>query len=145
MKCIMSYTCKIENLNLVIDFIKSLQQENIYTTKPVNIIILQGQVGMGKSYLVNTYCKQQGITSNSPTFAFLHEYSNGIYHYDLYLKHDINAIMRLYESLENNGIHFIEWGDERLALDLQNMGFSCTLLSISSAKDNDMRIYNFFI
>lgn len=145
MKHIMSYTCKRDELALVIDFIKLLQQENIHTNKPVNIIILQGQVGMGKSYLINEYCKQHGVKSNSPTFAFLHEYSNGIYHYDLYLKHDTYTVMRLYESLENGGIHFIEWGDRKLALELQNMSFSCALLSILPTKDNDMRIYDFFI
>ena len=145
MKHIISYTCKKDELDLVINLITLLQKENIYTNKPINIVILQGQVGMGKSHLVNEYCKQHGVTSNSPTFAFLHEYNNGIYHYDLYLKHDTHNIMRLYESLENDGIHFVEWGDEKLALELQNMGFSCTLLSISPDKEHDMRIYSFFV
>lgn len=140
----MSFTCDEKNLGVVVDFIKILQKENIYTDKPINIIILQGQVGMGKSHLVQEYCKQYGITSNSPTFAFLHEYNNEIYHYDLYLKHDINAKIKLYESLENEGVHFIEWGDDELALELKNMGFSCVLLSILPNNDNNARVYEFY-
>ncbi len=145
MQHIISYTCPKDKLTPVIDSIVLLGKENTYTHKPINIILLQGEVGMGKSHLVQTYCQNNGITSSSPTFAFLHEYNHGIYHYDLYLKHDEYAMVRLYESLANEGLHFVEWGDSTLALQLKNMGFACMLLEILPAKEHTMRIYNFWV
>lgn len=131
-----------DNLKEIIDFINILKKENSYTKKPINIIILKGQVGMGKSHFVHEYCKSIGIVSNSPTFAFLHEYNKDIFHYDLYLKNDEYTMIRLYESLVNKGLHFIEWGNEELYLKLQSMGFSCILIEILPACDSNMRIYN---
>lgn len=145
MNNIANYTLKKDGLQLVIDFILLLQQENTYTNKPINIILLQGDVGMGKTHLVKEYCKRQNITISSPTFTFLNEYQHGIYHYDLYLKNDLYAMMRLYESLSNDGLHFVEWGDKKLAIELQNMGFSYVLLEILPHKEQNMRIYNFWL
>lgn len=145
MQSIFHSTNTKEQLNEIIGFIKLLQKENNYTKKPINIILLKGEVGMGKSHLVHEYCKHKGILSSSPTFAFLHEYNNEIFHYDLYLKNDEYAMMRLYESLANKGLHFIEWGSETLYLQLQNMGFSCILLEILPTDNTNTRDYNFLI
>ena len=126
MQSIFHSTNTKDNLSTIIDFIKLLQQQNNYTKKPINIILLKGEVGMGKSHLV-------------------HEYNNEIFHYDLYLKNDEYAMMRLYESLANKGLHFIEWGSETLYLQLQNMGFSCILLEILPTDNTNTRDYNFLI
>ncbi|MCI5787063.1 MAG: tRNA (adenosine(37)-N6)-threonylcarbamoyltransferase complex ATPase subunit type 1 TsaE [Helicobacter trogontum] len=134
-----------DNLGEIIEFINLLQQKNSYTKTPINIILLKGQVGMGKSHLVHEYCKYKGIMSSSPTFAFLHEYGNEIFHYDLYLKNDEYAMIRLYESLANKGLHFVEWGSQELYLQLQRMGFSCVLLEILPTHDTNMRAYNFLV
>ncbi len=144
MKCIAKYQRSQNNLLEILDFIDTLRQENKYTS-PINIFLLQAEVGMGKSYLVSQYCNIMNIKTNSPTFSFIHEYGKGIYHYDLYLKNDIDSIMKLYESLNKNGIHFVEWANESLAKNLMSMGFDCVLLKILSANKNDERIYEFWI
>ncbi len=149
MKCIMKYQKSQDNLSEVLEFIKTLNKQNTHTSNIINIFLLQAEVGMGKSYLVSQYCKQFDINSNSPTFSFIHEYGNGIYHYDLYLKNNEDSIMKLYESLNKNGIHFVEWASEKLANNLNSMGFNCALLKILPVNDNtkcdNERIYEFFI
>lgn len=144
MQKIQEFFATKNSLQEIIDFILCLENENTYTTKPIHIFLLQGEVGMGKSTLVEAYCNARNIQSSSPTFAFLHEYEHGIYHYDLYLKHDSYSLMRLYESLGNKGIHFVEWGDRGLFSMLENMGFSCAFIEIISTHDANERKYIFW-
>ena len=52
----------------------------------LNIIILSGTLGSGKTTFVKEFVKYQGINEevNSPTFSIQNIYGNFIYHYDLY-------------------------------------------------------------
>ena len=55
-----------------------------------NIIVLEGQMGAGKTTLAKAICRELGITDtvNSPTFSLVNEYhgQNGmiVFHFDFY-------------------------------------------------------------
>ena len=80
------------------------------------IIFLKGELGSGKTTFVQNYLKYKYAFTNtsSPTFGIVNTYSINeimIYHYDLYRitkpeeLHDIG----IYDNLEANALHFIEW------------------------------------
>lgn len=82
-----------------------------------DIILLNGDLGAGKTFLVKNICSEYGIENvSSPSFALVNEYGNGkkIYHIDFYR---IKKIEELYEIgiteyiSDNDAIKFIEWPD----------------------------------
>ena len=80
------------------------------------VIFLKGELGSGKTTFVQMYLKHEyGFTNaSSPTFGIVNTYSINeimIYHYDLYRitkPAELNDI-GLYDNLEANTLHFIEW------------------------------------
>ncbi len=92
---------------------------NEFATKLKNgmIIILNGDLGAGKTFFIKQVLQKFGITnSNSPTFAIVNEYSGDkvFYHFDFYRinreteLHDI-GIEDYYN--DEQSIIFIEWGN----------------------------------
>ena len=82
-----------------------------------DIIILNGNLGTGKTFFIKNAVKALGGNNvNSPTFALINEYESKfkIYHFDFYR---INEIVELYDIGFNDylndpeAIIFIEWGD----------------------------------
>ena len=94
----------IEDLKEVIECIKNSGKK---------IILLNGTLGSGKTTLVKEFIKNEGIKdiATSPTFSIQNRYEN-IYHYDVYQKKDEFLSLGMLEELENDGYHFIEWGEE---------------------------------
>lgn len=83
--------------------------------KGTNLILLNGDIGSGKTTLVKGIAKAMGIkeTITSPTYGYKIEYP-GLIHYDLYLskkmkKNDIESLIS--EDLEDNLV-VIEWGEK---------------------------------
>ena len=80
------------------------------------VIFLKGELGSGKTTFVQKYLKHEyGFTNaSSPTFGIVNTYPINeimIYHYDLYRitkPAELNDI-GLYDNLETNALHFIEW------------------------------------
>lgn len=72
--------------------------------------LLRGPLGAGKTTLVRTWL---GPQVHSPTFTYIHEYGEGIYHVDLY-RFPVDSPSRwatLYELLESAELIFVEWAD----------------------------------
>ena len=145
MKALNIIESNLNNLDIITSFIDELVVE-----KDINIFLLDGEVGMGKTSLVDKYSKNKGLDNiNSPSFTFIHEYSSEadsikIYHYDLYLKNDLESKAKLLESLSQDGIHFIEWGTESIFQNLKLLDFKVALIKIHSKTDSS-RIYEFFV
>lgn len=79
------------------------------------IILLQGNLGSGKTTLVKQIVKKHNSKENvsSPTFAQMQVYDKNIFHYDFYQKGiDGFIISGLFENLDVEGLHLIEWADE---------------------------------
>lgn len=106
------------------------------------IIILRGDLASGKTTLVKSYVKSLGLSDlvTSPTFSLQAIYSNNIFHYDVYNKTLQEFIsLGMLEEFEKEGIHFVEWGDEKLETLLKDYGYRVILVEIEK-KDNK-RLY----
>ncbi len=91
----------------------------------IRILLLQGELGAGKTSLVKGIAKGMGITDpvTSPTFPLAHHYQSdqiSLIHIDLYRLNDATAANELFlqeeEEISNiKGIMVVEW-PERLNL-----------------------------
>ena len=80
------------------------------------VIFLKGELGSGKTTFVQKYLEYKYAFTNtsSPRFGIVNTYPINdimIYHYDLYRitkPAELNDI-GLYDNLESNALHFIEW------------------------------------
>jgi tRNA threonylcarbamoyladenosine biosynthesis protein TsaE len=82
------------------------------------IWLFEGQMGAGKTTLIQALCKQLGtrVPVQSPTFALVNAYAlpwteQGVYHFDFYrLKHESEALDIGFEEYLDSGHYcFIEW------------------------------------
>ena len=106
------------------------------------VVILRGDLASGKTTLVKHFVKSLDLnyTVNSPTFSLQVVYGSDIYHYDLYNKslEDFMALGML-EEFEKKGLHFVEWGSEKLENILNDYGFDVIVLNIY--KKDSKRLY----
>jgi tRNA threonylcarbamoyladenosine biosynthesis protein TsaE len=106
----------ISNMTTLLDVTKELVNIIQDINKDINIILLQGDIGSGKTTFVQKYTSLFGNDNvTSPTFSIMHEYSCSIFHYDLYQK-SWNELLSLgvIEFLLQKGTHFIEWPTKEL-------------------------------
>lgn len=96
-----------------IDKISKIILDNI---KHINIVLLKGDLGSGKTTLVKSILKKLGVNDEikSPTFSIVNEYdhpSGPIYHFDLYRIEKIDEldVIGFEEYIDNSNICFIEW------------------------------------
>ena len=83
------------------------------------IFLLRGDLGAGKTTLVQVLCKQLGITEpvSSPTFSLVNEYASPgygpVYHMDLYRLEKPDDLVQIgfEEYLDSGNICLIEWPD----------------------------------
>lgn len=82
-----------------------------------DVVLLNGNLGSGKTTLTKLICKNYGIgNANSPSFSIVNEYSGDIKvcHFDFYR---IKKIEELYDIgfedylNDESSIKFIEWGN----------------------------------
>ena len=87
---------------------------------PGDIILLNGDLGAGKTHLTQGICYGMGLDKDSyirsPTFTLINEYQGKlpIYHIDLYRIDSLEEIysLGLEEILFNQGITIIEWAEK---------------------------------
>ncbi len=97
------------------------------------IVLLRGDLASGKTTLVKEYVSYLGLSEEvtSPTFSLQSIYSDKVFHYDVYNKSiDEFLALGLLEEFEKNGIHFVEWGDEKLENLLKKLGFEVMIIKI---------------
>ena len=125
-----------------VDEVGVVASELLSSVKEGGIVVLQGDLAAGKTTLVKAVASLLGIKEGvtSPTFSLQQCYDEKVYHYDIY-NHGLEQFMSLglFEELEKEGIHFIEWGDEALVELLTQAGFD--LLKVEIAKQADQRCY----
>ena len=129
------FNLDLENINVIVDELKTIITGD-------TIIILRGDLASGKTTLVKNYVKALGLNDlvTSPTFSLQSIYSNYIYHYDIYNKTLEEFIaLGMLEEFERNGIHFVEWGDEKLQNLLIDYGYNVILIEIE--KSENKRLY----
>jgi tRNA threonylcarbamoyladenosine biosynthesis protein TsaE len=87
--------------------------------RPGDVLALYGEVGSGKTHLVQGIARYFGISAedvNSPTFIYVNEYHAGsalIYHFDAYRLSGVEEWhgLGLDEYLSHDAISLIEWAD----------------------------------
>ena len=134
-----SFELGINELDILIQNIKSI------VSGKNKIVLLRGDLASGKTTFVKKFVKSIGIEEcvTSPTFSVQTVYSNNIYHYDIYNKSLEEFVsLGLLEEFEKEGIHFVEWGDDRLENILKDYGFE--VINIKIEKQNDKRLYEIY-
>ncbi len=126
----------LENISEVIQSLKkSIDNRDI-------VVLLQGDLASGKTTLVQNFVSSLGLKDKvtSPTFSLQTIYGDDIYHYDVYNKTlDEFIALGLLEEFEKSGIHFVEWGDDRLYNLLNEYGFDTLVVQIK--KQDNKREY----
>lgn len=98
--------------------------------RPGDLLLLEGALGAGKTFLARAVCRALGVPSSvtvaSPTFALVHEYETPrgkLLHVDLYRLEEGRAVapLGLRESLSDGAMAVVEWG-ERFASELGGEG-----------------------
>ncbi len=87
-----------------------------------NIVLLQGEMGAGKTTLVNAIASELGSTDSvsSPTFAIVNQYltpnERSIFHFDMYRIEKVEEALDfgIEEYLDSGELCLIEWS-ERIA------------------------------
>lgn len=127
---------------LKLDQIETLAQE-ISDNFDNGVIILRGDLATGKTTFVKEFVKYKEIDDDvtSPTFSLQQSYGDRVFHYDIY-NHGLDHFISLgmLEELERDGVHLVEWGDEKLkeildAAEIKNMTISIKKI------DDDIREY----
>ena len=85
--------------------------------RPGDLLLLSGELGTGKTTLVQGVAWGLGVTSyaHSPTFALVHEYVGRIplYHLDLYRVENATEIAELgFEEMLHRGACAVEWAEK---------------------------------
>lgn len=80
------------------------------------VLLLDGQMGAGKTTLIQAICRQLGVDGgmSSPTFSIINEYGSaagGIFHVDLYRCQSEQEVIRagVEECIYSGNFCFVEW------------------------------------
>lgn len=126
-----TYTLAIDEIDTIV---KDIEKEF-----KSGVVILRGDLAAGKTTFVKKMALYLGSDEEvtSPTFSLQHAYSKNIYHYDMY-NHGLDHFISLgmLEELERDGIHFVEWGDERLIKILSDAGIDVMSIDIEKISNN---------
>ena len=81
-----------------------------------DVILLNGDLGSGKTFFVKYICKEFGIENvSSPSFAIVNEYHNkkNFVHFDFYRIKKVEELYDIgfHEYLSGENIVFIEWSN----------------------------------
>ena len=99
------------------DGTKKLAQEYAAGLTPGDIVVLNGNLGAGKTFFIREAVRFFRVSAvSSPTFALVNEYEGKIkiYHFDFYR---INRIEELYDIgfedylNDEDAVIFVEWGN----------------------------------
>ena len=128
----MKYRLKLDNLTPIVSKFGNKIKSGV--------VILKGDLAAGKTTLVKAVVKALGVNDEvtSPTFSLQQCYGDAIYHYDMY-NHGLNHFISLgmLEELDKEGLHFVEWGDDKLVEILSASGIPTVVIEIEKVSDNE--------
>jgi tRNA threonylcarbamoyladenosine biosynthesis protein TsaE len=100
--------------------IEKVASDFIPLTDRHSIFAFHGNLGAGKTTLIQAICKKLGVKENvsSPTFSIINQYTSGknkpIFHIDLYRIKDIEEAVHagVEECIYSGEVCFIEWPEK---------------------------------
>ncbi len=130
-----NYQLNLEELHTLV--------EEVSEKFPNGVIILRGDLASGKTTFVKALALHLGIRDDvtSPTFSLQQCYGDRIFHYDIYnhgLEHFIS--LGMLEELDRDGLHLVEWGDDKLVEILNSADIKNLTIKIEKL-DNNSRNY----
>ncbi len=94
---------------------RKIAEDFAKTLKKNDVVLLEGEMGAGKTVFAKGVAKGLGIEDNvvSPTYAYMNDYDGKLYHYDCYrLSCGEQAVnLGLTDYFEAGGICLIEWSE----------------------------------
>ena len=110
------------------------------TLKPNDIVLLNGDLGAGKTTFTKGIALGLGIQESitSPTYAYMNDYQGKLFHFDCYRLtsgEDAEAL-GLTDYFYANGICVIEWSENISSVLPQN----CKVVNITTISKNKRRI-----
>lgn len=111
--------------------------------QPGDVVVLNGNLGTGKTTLVKHICGEYGINDvNSPSFSIVNEYigKHRVYHFDFYRLKKITELYDIgFEEYLNDdsATVFIEWGN----LFKEILPSTYFRLDLQLADNNDRKIF----
>jgi len=124
------YTLKLNELDTLV--------QDVIREFPSGVVILKGDLASGKTTFVKAIVKELGYEEDvtSPTFSLQQCYGDNIFHYDIY-NHGIEHFISLgmLEELDKKGLHFIEWGDDKLEAILKSAWIDTMTINIEKISD----------
>lgn len=91
----------------------ALGEKYANTLKRGDVVLLEGEMGAGKTVFCKGIAKGLGISDEilSPTYAYMNEYDGKLYHFDCYrLKNGSQAeALGLCDYFYSDGVCVIEW------------------------------------
>ena len=106
-----------------IDEIQNVARKIILLVDPFKIIAFSGELGAGKTTLINAICQELGVKQHvtSPTYSIIQEYQVGsriIYHMDLYRIKNIDEAIDagIEDCLNGDNLCLVEWPQKASSL-----------------------------
>ena len=88
-------------------------QEYAKTLRPYDVVLLDGEMGAGKTAFAKGVAKGLGIEEEvtSPTYAYMNDYDGVLFHYDCYRIESVEQAeqLGLADYFDMGGICLIEW------------------------------------
>ncbi|MDA3909251.1 MAG: tRNA (adenosine(37)-N6)-threonylcarbamoyltransferase complex ATPase subunit type 1 TsaE [Sulfurimonas sp.] len=126
-----NYQLNLDELHILIEEISNKFQNGV--------IILRGDLASGKTTFVKALVLHLGVDDDvtSPTFSLQQCYGDRIFHYDIY-NHGIEHFISLgmLEELDKDGLHLVEWGDDKLSEILDSADIKTLTITIEKLDDN---------
>ncbi|MDA3867162.1 MAG: tRNA (adenosine(37)-N6)-threonylcarbamoyltransferase complex ATPase subunit type 1 TsaE [Salinivirgaceae bacterium] len=107
-----------------VDELESVAKKMVENTGPHTVWAFYGEMGAGKTTLIQRICKALGVTQqvSSPTFNLINEYDAGahkmVYHFDYYRLNDIDEAFNIgtLEYVDSGHLCLIEWPEKAESL-----------------------------
>jgi len=133
----------VRELSASLDQLSEVSDAIVQALPEGGVVILQGTLAAGKTTLTKAFAAHLGLDEavTSPTFSLQQCYGEQLFHYDIY-NHGLDHFLALgmFEELEKEGYHLIEWGDETLATLLKSAHIPTIKVEISKL-DETKRTY----
>ena len=99
---------------------ENFAQEFAKTLRPYDVVLLDGDMGAGKTVFAKGVAKGLGIEEEvtSPTYAYMNDYDGRLFHYDCYRIESVEQAERLglADYFEMGGVCLIEWSQNIASL-----------------------------